>query len=526
MEKKVIKIPATKKMFSNAPLSNAGRRKVCGYARVSTDYEEQQTSYEAQLDYYTVYIKGHPEWEFVGMYSDEGITGTSTKRREGFKKMIEDAMAGKIDLIITKSVSRFARNTVDSLSTIRKLKEHGTEVFFEKENIWTFDAKGELLITIMSSLAQEESRSISENTTWGRRKQMADGRMSMNYKQFLGYDRGYDGNPVINPEQAKTVREIYKLFLAGHTSYSIKKEMERKGYATALGGKWHAGTIDGILRNEKYKGDVLMQKTYTVDFLSGKRVKNEGNVPQYYFEHHHEAIISPEQFAAVQLEFKRRKELPYQHMGGDIFGSKIYCGKCGCVCNPRIHHSNDRYRKRIWKCNGAHYGGTECKGVYINEQLMKEHFVKAINILWKDRESYIEDFEELKPSQDNIEKLKEGINVEKEAQARLIDEIERQAYECDKVAQNNEEAIKKYDGLVREYNAKQDEIKSLTEELSESQAKILNINEFIDTFKKMEAPIIKFNSNLWCGLLDTVTLYGKKEGVTFNFRTGVKIDIR
>jgi len=184
------------------------KKKVAGYARVSTDREEQATIYEAQMTYYKTYIEGHDDWEFVGMYSDEGITATNTKKRDGFNQMVEDALDGKIDLIRTKSVSRFARNTVDSLTTIRKLKEKGIEVYFEKENIWTLDAKGELMITIMSSLAQEESRSISENTTWGKRKQFADGKGSVAYSWFLGYDKDFK----INEEQAATVRLIYRLF--------------------------------------------------------------------------------------------------------------------------------------------------------------------------------------------------------------------------------------------------------------------------------------------------------------------------
>lgn len=194
---------------------------VAGYARVSTDSDEQFTSYEAQVDYYTNYINSNPEWSFVKVYTDEGISGTNTKHRDGFNEMIADALNGKIDLIVTKSVSRFARNTVDSLTTIRKLKEHGTEVYFEKEAIWTFDNKGELLLTIMSSLAQEESGSISENVTWGRRKQFSDGKVSLPYGQFLGYRKGPDGLPEIVPEEAKTVDLIYRMFRNGKTpSYS------------------------------------------------------------------------------------------------------------------------------------------------------------------------------------------------------------------------------------------------------------------------------------------------------------------
>lgn len=189
-QRKVTAIPATITKYTAVPIGSKRKRRVAGYARVSTDHEDQVTSYEAQVDYYTNYIKGRGDWEFVAIYTDEGISATNTRRREGFKAMVADALAGKIDLIVTKSVSRFARNTVDSLTTVRMLKEKGVEIYFEKENIWTLDAKGELLITIMSSLAQEESRSISENTTWGQRKRFADGKASVAYKRFLGYDRG------------------------------------------------------------------------------------------------------------------------------------------------------------------------------------------------------------------------------------------------------------------------------------------------------------------------------------------------
>ena len=202
-------IPATISIYQNAPLNDpAHKRRVAPYARVSTLKEEQENSFEAQVDYYTKYVAEHPEWEMVDIYTDEGTTGLNTKKRDGFKKMVADALAGMIDLIVTKSVSRFARNTVDSLNTIRALKEKGVECYFEKENIWTFDGKGELLLTIMSSLAQEESRSISQNTTWGQRKRFADGKVSMPYKQFLGYERGADGKPQIVESEARVIRDI------------------------------------------------------------------------------------------------------------------------------------------------------------------------------------------------------------------------------------------------------------------------------------------------------------------------------
>lgn len=274
MAKSVTTLPATISKYTAKPINSKKKRRVAGYARVSTDTEDQQTSYAAQCDYYTNYIQSRGDWEFVSLYSDEGISATSTKHREGFNRMIEDALAGKIDLIITKSVSRFARNTVDSLSTIRKLKENGTECYFEKENIWTFDSKGELLITIMSSLAQEESRSISENCTWGMRKRFADGKVSVPFGRFLGYDRGENGNLVINEEQAKIVRKIYGLFLQGKSPYVIAKQLTAEGIPTPGGKKvWGKAVVQSILTNEKYKGDALLQKVYTTDFLTKKKAE-------------------------------------------------------------------------------------------------------------------------------------------------------------------------------------------------------------------------------------------------------------
>ena len=350
--KKVTTIPATISKFNLAPINEVKKRRVAGYARVSTDSEEQQTSYEAQVDYYTNYIKSRDDWEFVQVYTDEGISATNTKKRDGFKRMVKDALDGKIDLIVTKSVSRFARNTVDSLSTIRKLKEHGTEVFFEKENIWTFDSKGELLITIMSSLAQEESRSISENCTWGQRKRFADGKVTVPFERFLGYDRGEDGNLVVNPEQAKVVKKIYRLFLQGYSPFGIAKELTGKGILTPGGKKkWSARTVAAILSNEKYKGDALLQKSFTVDFLTKEKKKNEGEIPQYYVTGNHEAIIPPSTFDRVQRLLEQRKAGKNRISSVSIYSSKIKCGDCGSWYGSKTWHSTSKYRQKIWQCN-------------------------------------------------------------------------------------------------------------------------------------------------------------------------------
>ena len=264
--RKVTFIPAIKPLEAMSK-----KRRVAAYARVSTGSEEQETSLVAQRDYYEKLIQNNDEWVFVEVYYDDGISGLTFRNREGFNRMVADALDGKIDLIISKSISRFARNTVDTLTTIRKLKEAGVEVFFEKENIYTFDSKGEFLITLMSSLAQEESRSISENVTWGKRKHFADGKYEVAFSLFWGYEKGNgDERFVINEEQAMVVRLIYALFLGGHSSYSIRAILNGLEIPIIRGDKgWRESTIESILSNEKYKGDALLQKSYTIKKLRG-----------------------------------------------------------------------------------------------------------------------------------------------------------------------------------------------------------------------------------------------------------------
>ncbi len=336
------------------------------------------------------YIKKHGEWEFVKVYTDEGISATNTKHRNGFNQMIKDALDGKIDLIITKSVSRFARNTVDSLSTIRKLKEKNVECFFEKEGIWTFDGKGELLISIMSSLAQEESRSISENVTWGHRKRMQDGKVSLPYSSFLGYKKGEDGLPEIVPEEAEIIRFIYRSFLEGMTTYSIAKNLMNRGVLSPSGKeKWYASTVESILTNEKYKGSALLQKSFTTDFLTKKKKINEGEVPQYYIDESHEAIISPEDFEQVQLEMARRKKLGKQYSGNSLFAAKIVCADCGCFFGSKVWHSTSKYRRVIWQCNNKFKGEHFCTTPHLYESEIQQKFLNAFSRYFEQRDVVI-----------------------------------------------------------------------------------------------------------------------------------------
>ena len=289
------------KAKSEAAKTSPKKIKVAAYARVSTEMDEQQNSYEAQVSFYENYIKSNKNWQFIAVFADRGITGTSTKNRTSFNKMVKIALMGGIDLILTKTISRFARNTVDTLQTVRKHKDSDVEVFFEKENLHTLDPKCEMLLTIMSSLAQEESRSISENIRWGKRKSMQDGRVSLPYSCFLGYRKGVDGKLEIVESEAKIVRKIYTLYLKGRSMSFIAKYLTAHRIPTPRKKKiWTSATVKNILTNEKYKGDALLQKTYIEDYLTKKRKKNTGELPQYYVKNSHPAIIPSEVFDEIQ----------------------------------------------------------------------------------------------------------------------------------------------------------------------------------------------------------------------------------
>jgi site-specific DNA recombinase len=289
MGKTVTMIPARRRVGNTVKEEGQPKLRVAAYCRVSTDSDEQATSYEAQVEHYTEFIKKNPEWEFAGIFADDGISGTNTKKREEFNRMIEECMSGRIDMVITKSISRFARNTLDCLKFIRQLKEKNIPVYFEKENINTMDAKGEVLLTIMASLAQQESQSLSQNVKFGIQYRYQQGHVQVNHNRFLGYTKDANGHLIIEEEEAKVVRRIYREYLEGASLNGIGRGLEADGILTGAGKKrWRPETVQKILKNEKYMGDALLQKTYTVDFLSKKRVKNTGIMPQYYVEGDHE----------------------------------------------------------------------------------------------------------------------------------------------------------------------------------------------------------------------------------------------
>ena len=511
--------------FTDAPLISTIKCKVGAYARVSTYHEEQQSSYEAQVDYYTNYIKSHPDWEFVGIYADSGITGCNTSKRQGFKNMVADALAGKINLIITKSVSRFARNTVDSLQTIRTLKEHGVEVFFEKENIWTFDSRGELLISLMSSIAQEEARSISENCTWGQRKRFADGKVTVPFKRFLGYDRGENGELVINEEQAAIVRRIYALFLQGKTPYAIAKILTSEHIPTPGGKeKWGSRVVESILTNEKYKGDALLQKVFTTDFLTKKKRKNEGQVPQYYVAGDHPAIIEPEIFNQVQLMMEVRKQNPHQSSSVSIFSGKIVCGDCGGFYDSKVWHSRDKYRRVIWRCNRKYSGNCKCGTPHLTEEQIITAFLTTFNIIFTERDEVFATFERIKDDLYNTDKLTAQQQELQSEMTMLSTALEQMIMENAKKAQDQDEYNRKRQILVERYDKAKDRLDKVNAMLIEVLARKSAVERFLKELRETDAPVTEFSESLWLNTVESVKV--ERDGImVFIFKDGTKVKV-
>lgn len=355
---KVRVIPANPQTNENR--SQYQQKRVAAYCRVSTEQEEQQNSYQVQISYYTDLINRKKEWTLVKVFADEGISGTQAKKRPEFLKMIRMCRQQKIDLIITKSISRFARNTVDCLEYVRQLKDLGIGVIFEKENINTLTMTSEFMIALYGSFAQAESESISKNVSWGKQKAYAEGKVAFQYKHLLGYKKGANGKPEIIPEEAETVKMIFDLYLDGHTFQSIAEIMIQRNRLTAHGNTdWQARVIPRILKNEKYVGDALLQKTFTVDCISKKVQKNNGERPMYLVTNHHDPIIDRDTFNRVQQELARRtskrkisdKTTTEQgkYSSKYALSELLICGNCGTP-----------YRRQMWKSNGKRYAVWRC----------------------------------------------------------------------------------------------------------------------------------------------------------------------
>ena len=375
------------------------QKRVAAYCRVSTDSEEQLTSYQNQMRVYTEMIAARKEWEFAGLYADEGISGTRADKRPEFQRMIRDCQNGKIDYIITKSVSRFARNTVECLEYVRSLKAQGIGIFFEEQNIDTLKNESELYLVIYAGFAQSESESISKHITWTYRKKFEEGKVSFQYKNFLGYRKGADSQPEIVPEEAAIVERIYEMFLAGQPVKVIAQTLQAE--KIEILGKnlsFSKNMIMNILRNEKYCGDCILQKTVTVDCISKTRKVNQGEAPMYIVENNHPAIISREVFNRAQEELIRRQALRAKSDKTSITATGKYskyaltevlqCAECGSRYR-RVTWTAHGRKKIVWRCiSRLDYGTKHCKdAITVEEVALHGAIVRALRRFHAEDES-------------------------------------------------------------------------------------------------------------------------------------------
>lgn len=368
------------------------KMRIAVYARVSMESEQTEHSLAAQISYYNKWISSDPDWELVEIYTDKGISGTSLKKRSGFQRMITDCEAGKIDIILVKSVSRFARNTLDLLQTVRHLREIGVSVRFEEQNIDTLSEEGELMLTLMASIAQAESESISENAKWAIQKSFQKG-IGNTKRRTFGY-HWVDGKQVVIPEEAEAVKRIFSNFLAGISHMKTAEELNRDGIRSIHGNPMSVSAIGNILRNITYTGNTLLQKTFIKDPISKKKMVNNGELPQYFVKNSHEAIIDMETFEKVQEKFARNKEMgrfPYNHTGRKYpFTKKVICGCCGRHYTRHLWNTGKNGEKRpTWVCTGKKAEKfRRCNARNISEEKLMEASAAVLGLARFDEEVF------------------------------------------------------------------------------------------------------------------------------------------
>ena len=516
----IMLIPAKKQIGNNVKAADKPKLRVAAYCRVSTDSDEQATSYETQIEHYTNYIKGNTDWELAGIFADDGISGTNTKKREEFNRLIKECEAGNIDMIITKSISRFARNTLDCLKYIRKLKEINIPVFFEKENINTMDSKGEVLLTIMASLAQQESESLSQNVKMGMQFRFQKGEVQVNHNRFMGYTKDEDGHLIIEPTEAEIVKRIYREYLQGASLKQIGDGLMKDGILTGAGKpKWRPESVKKILKNEKYIGDALLQKTYTVDVLTKKRVKNNGIVPQYYVENSHKPIIPRDLYMQVQEEMLRRSNL---HSGVNrkkrVYSSKyalssiVYCSKCGDIYR-RIAWNNRGKHSTVWRCvNRVEHGPDCCDAPTVQEEELQNAVVKAINTALGGKDEMLTALEK------NIAMV---LALEDETSMESLDaKLEELQQELLKRANARQD----YEDLADEIDLLREQKQNAMAENAEREGLKQRIAEMQQFLAEQRGTIQVYDEQVVRKLIEKITVHDEK--VTVAFKSGMEIDVK
>lgn len=526
-ERIVRKVEATRQMHTMAPLRALTRRKAACYLRISTRSDEQENSLENQRAHYEELFATSPDYEFAGCYYDDGVSGTGISHRHGFQQMVNDALAGKFTLILTKSISRFGRNVVDSISTIRKLKEYGVECIFEKENIHTFDPKSSFILTIMTAMAENESMSISENVTWGMRQGFAQGKIALPYSHFLGYRKGEDGPEVVEDEAA-VVRTIYRRYLEGNSPGQIVKELEAAGIPSPTSrAKWHSSTITSMLTNPCYKGLTIRQKTFTTDFLTHKSKKNEGELPQYFIENSHTPIIPEETWELVQLEMERRRRMGSRFSAKGPLASRLVCGDCGAFFGSKIWHSTDPYKTVIWRCNDKYKPGVErdsgkekCTTGHVTEEEVYGAFGEIVKQLITQRPEVVAACEQVLAELMDTTQLDQKRAKLQAEQARITERVEQLMGRASReVVEDFSEA---YGRLETEINRVNEKLDAVEREKAERGYRERQCRLFLKTIQSItpgEDGAGLVDSDLFLALVDRVVI---GDGLTFILRDGTE----
>lgn len=469
------------------------RMVVVAYARVSTEKEEQEDSFERQVSYYTTLINSKPEWKFGGIYADPGITGTRAEKRPDFLRMIEDCRAGKINKILVKSISRFARNTVDALNYIRELKELGISIYFENENIDTLTPGGEVLITILAAMAEQESRTMSTNIKWSYQKKFKNGEVTLNTSQMWGYiktgRKDEEGKEIyeINEEEASIVRRIYREYLSGLTAARICRGLEDDGILTKTGKKkWQTSVIRSILSNEKYTGNAILGKTFKPDVLSKKRQKNMGQVPMYYAEGTHPAIIDQETFELVKAELERRKDEKAEAVGSSRYSSKypfsglLVCGECGHKLRRHVRRMGSGKMVPAWGCsNRISNGRAACDSHHVNEETLQRTYTAAVQEMVADTEGIVQ------LVRDSTGLVMEPENKSELAQVeQAIIDLQAAVMELHKAKQKRGISASEYAERIREYSMRMEELEAQQEELQTTENRHNQIKVWLDNFTR------------------------------------------
>ena len=537
---KDVEVIKARNVLSTRARTNLTKKlRVAAYCRVSTDSEDQLNSYKSQVKYYTDLIKSKPEWDLAGIYADEAITGTQVTKREDFQRLINDCMNGDIDMIVTKSISRFARNTLDTLKYVRMLKEKGIAVFFEEENINTLTMDGELLLVILSSVAQQEVENISANVKKGLKMKMQRGEL-VGFQGCLGYDyHPEDKTITVNEEEAEIVRYIFRRYTEGAGGSVIAHELENLGYKTKRGStRWAETTVIGIIKNEKYKGDILMGKTFTLDPISKRRLDNFGEEDQFYIRDHHEPIISEEMFDKAQEILKRRAKP--RRLGTDgkrekfsrkyAFSCMLECGFCGGTLTRRSWHSGSQYNKVIWQCVTATKKGKkfcpDSKG--IAEETIEQAFIESYRLLCQNNKDVLDEFiartEETLSGNNaskQLSKIEKDIAALEHKRAKLVDMrleeiIDKETYE------------QKYFDLSSQIDQLQRQREDLQQSAETESTMKRRISEFRKTLEQNEV-LDTFDRYVFESIVEKVIVGGYDEDgnkdpsmLTFIYKTGFK----